>query len=528
MWALFYWLDLKSSPSQGIVLSWLWSLVIMNTMKNLFKKILIANRGEIAVRILRACQEMGIATVAVYSEVDAEALHVTLADEAYCLGPAPADQSYLNTAKLFEVLADSQADALHPGYGFLSENADFARELSQRGITLIGPSPEAISLMGSKIASKTTMDAAGVPTVPGYYGEDQSLPKLTAEAQQIGFPLLVKASSGGGGKGMRVVHELAALESAIAGAKREAQAAFGDDAVFLERYFEQVRHIEFQILADQHGHTVHLLERDCSIQRRHQKIMEESPSPALNSDLRQAMGLAAVQAAQAVNYTNAGTVEMLLDDQNQYYFLEMNTRLQVEHPVTEMITGIDLVKAQIRIAAGEPLWFAQSDIQARGHALELRVYAEDPDQGFLPTTGKVAYLKEPTGSGVRVDSALYTGFEVTPYYDPMLAKVIVHAETREDAIAKASQALNNYVILGVQTNIGYLQRILRHPDFVQGAAQTHFVESASAELQAPKDIPAPVLAALLQARASLSTPPSVAKTADPYSPWQRVSALRLV
>ncbi|HEY9844108.1 MAG TPA: biotin carboxylase N-terminal domain-containing protein, partial [Candidatus Obscuribacterales bacterium] len=346
----------------------------------LFSKILIANRGEIAVRVIRACRELGIATVAVYSEADAQALHVRLADEAWPIGPAPASESYLKVEKLLEVIAVSGAAAVHPGYGFLSENAAFARTLQQAGVVLIGPSPEAMSLMGSKIASKQTMEQAGVPTVPGYYGEDQSLATLQDKALAIGFPLLVKASAGGGGKGMRIVRAANELEAALAGARREALNAFGDETVFLERYFERVRHIEFQILADSQGNTVHVFERECSLQRRHQKIVEESPSVALSPQLRAEMGAAAVAAAKAVNYTNAGTVEMLLDDQGRFYFLEMNTRLQVEHPITEMVSGLDLVKEQIKIAAGLPLGFGQDDLSPRGHAIEVRVYAEDPDK----------------------------------------------------------------------------------------------------------------------------------------------------
>ena len=487
----------------------------------MFKKILIANRGEIAVRIIRACQEMGIATVAVYSDVDANALHVRLADEAYLLGPAPSHQSYLCIDKLFEVIAQSGAEAVHPGYGFLSENASFARELQARGVVLIGPSPEAMTLMGSKIAAKETMEKAGVPTVPGYFGEDQSLERLQTEAQQVGFPLLVKASAGGGGKGMRVVHTLHELPDALAAAKREALNAFGDDTVFLERYFEKVRHIEFQIMADQQGNTVHIFERECSIQRRHQKIVEESPSVALNAELRARMGAAAVQAAKAVQYTNAGTVEMLLDEQQHFYFLEMNTRLQVEHPVTEMVSGVDLVKTQIQVAAGQPLPFHQEDLKSTGHAIEVRIYAEDPDQNFMPTTGTVSTLNEPQGNGIRVDSALDKGYTITPYYDPMLAKLIVHAPSRDAAIAKMQDALKNYVLLGLTTNINYLQRVLAHPAFAQGDTYTAFIGHHEDSLHSPGTMPVEVLGSLTQLKAARQGAFPLSPPQDLYSPWQR-------
>ncbi|MBF2054481.1 MAG: acetyl-CoA carboxylase biotin carboxylase subunit [Candidatus Sericytochromatia bacterium] len=499
-------------------------------MKNpCFNKILIANRGEIAVRVIRACREMGIATVAVYSEADVEAMHVRLADEAFLLGPAPAAESYLNIPRLLDVIRQSGAEAVHPGYGFLSENAGFARSLAEAGVTLIGPSPEAMSLMGSKMASKETMQAAGVPTVPGYTGAEQSLERLQQEALQIGFPLLVKASAGGGGKGMRVVRDAEALPAALAAAKREALSAFGDDSMLLERYFDNVRHIEFQILADSHGKTLHVLERECSIQRRHQKIVEESPSVALSPALRAEMGAVAVKAAEAVNYTNAGTVEMLLDDQGRYYFLEMNTRLQVEHPVSEMVSGLDLVKEQIRIAAGLPLPYSQEQIQPRGHAIEVRLYAEDPDQGFLPTTGQIAVLQEPVGYGIRVDSALYPGYAVNPFYDPMLAKLIVHGSNRADAIEKLQRAIADYTVLGLKTNLGYLRRVIAHPAFASGETFTHFVETHAESLQRQPCVPAELLAALLHIQAAPASSPAGAAglEADPYSPWLQGVSLRL-
>ncbi len=495
-----------------------------NPTSKLFSKILIANRGEIAVRVIRACRELGIATVAVYSEADADALHVRLADEAYLIGPAAASESYLRTDKLLEVIKLSGAQAVHPGYGFLSENAGFARDLETAGVKLIGPSPEAMTLMGSKIASKETMQAAGVPIVPGYQGEDQSLETLQTKALEIGFPLLVKASAGGGGKGMRVVREATELEAALAGAKREALNAFGDETVFLERYFERVRHIEFQILADHYGNTVHVFERECSIQRRHQKIVEESPSTALSPELREQMGEAAVKAAQAVHYTNAGTVEMLLDDQSRYYFLEMNTRLQVEHPITEMISGLDLVKEQIKIAAGQALSFNQADLKARGHAIEVRVYAEDPDRGFMPSTGTIAYLKEPQGYGIRVDSALYPGYTVTPFYDPMLAKLVIHGADRNEAIGRLRQALSDYVVLGFKTNLGYLRRVISHPAFAKGDTFTHFVSTYADDLKSPEQAPPELLAAMLQTSTSLARSHATSET-EAFSPWQ--SGLKL-
>lgn len=486
-----------------------------------FQRILIANRGEIAVRVIRACREMGISPVAIYSEADAQALHVQMADLAYCVGPAPARESYLNTEKILAVAKSSQAQAIHPGYGFLSENAAFTTACREAGLAFIGPSPTAMELMGSKIAAKRCMDQAGVPTVPGYYGEDQSIERLATEAQAIGFPLLVKASAGGGGKGMRVVHQLEELPAALASAKREALNAFGDDAVFLERYFERVRHIEFQIMADSHGQTFHLFERECSIQRRHQKIVEEAPSPALSPDLRARMAEAAVKAAQAVDYLNAGTIEMLLDSQNQFYFLEMNTRLQVEHPVTEAILGLDLVRAQICVAAGQKLAWSQAAMQAQGHALEVRIYAEDPHRQFMPTTGTIRKLTWPQGPGIRIDSGLFQGQEISPYYDPMLAKLIAWGPDREAARQRLIQALKETVILGLTTNIPYLIAILEHPEFQAGHLNTHFVSSYAADLAPSEALPLPVqaVAALFAQKANLTPATSHAIGADLYNPW---------
>jgi 3-methylcrotonyl-CoA carboxylase alpha subunit len=448
-----------------------------------FDKILIANRGEIAIRLIHACRELGIAAVAVYSEADRGALHVRLADEAYPIGPAPAAQSYLSVERIIAAAQRSGVQAIHPGYGFLSERAHFARACAAAGLVFIGPPPEAIELMGSKIAAKRLAEQCGVPIVPGYMGDDQRPARLRVEAARIGFPLLIKASAGGGGKGMRVVGALTEFDAALEGAQREARAAFGDDAVFLERLIERPRHVEIQILADAHGNCVHLFERECSIQRRHQKIVEESPSPALSPELRAAMGAAAVRLAQAAGYRNAGTVEFMLDQdgegdrESRFFFLEMNTRLQVEHPVTEAVTGLDLVRLQIALAAGERLPFQQAELAQRGHAIEMRVYAEDP-VSFLPSTGRVALFAPPAGPGIRNDIGLASGDEVTLHYDPLLAKLIVAAPDRPAAIARQRSALEAYVVLGVTTNLPLLRAIAAHPDFAAGATSTDFLAVA--------------------------------------------------
>src|SRR6266508_5337639 len=435
-----------------------------------FDKILIANRGEIAVRLIHACRELGIATVAVYSEADRVSLHVRLADEAYPIGPAPAAQSYLCAERIIAAAQRSGAQAIHPGYGFLSERAHFARACAEAGLVFIGPPPAAIELMGSKIAAKRLAEQCGVPTVPGYMGDDQHLARLRAEAVRVGFPLLIKANAGGGGKGMRIVSAPAELDAALEGAQREACAAFGDETVFLERLIERPRHVEIQVLADAYDNCVHLFERECSIQRRHQKIVEESPSPALTPDLRAKMGAAAVRLAESAGYRNAGTIEFMLDDHEHYYFLEMNTRLQVEHPVTEAVTGLDLAQLQIAIAAGERLPFQQADLVQRGHAIEARVYAEDPVT-FLPSAGHVALFAPPSGPGIRNDIGRASGDEVTLNYDPMLAKLIVAAPDRTAAIARLRRALEAYVELGVTTNLPLLRAIAAHADFAAGATR---------------------------------------------------------
>ncbi len=444
----------------------------------MFKKILIANRGEIAVRIIRSCREMDIPTVAVFSDADRNSLHVRYADEAYHLGPSKASDSYLRADKILTIAQRCGADAIHPGYGFLAERADFSQACQDSGITFIGPKPSAIAAMGDKQVARVTVAEAGVPVVPGTEGQgDLSDEELLEIAPQIGFPLLIKPSAGGGGKGMREVQNLEEMAGLLTASRREAQASFGDGNIYLEKLIQGARHIEFQILADQHGHVIHLGERECSIQRRHQKLLEEAPSPFIGKDqkLREAMGTVAVQAARAVDYLNAGTIEFLIDQHKNYYFLEMNTRLQVEHPVTEAATGIDIVKEQIRIAAGRPLRLKQKDVTLQGWAMECRINAEDPFRGFLPSTGRITQSLVPAGPGIRVDSGVYTGFEISPFYDALIAKLIVHEETREETIARMKRALEEYRVIGVRTNIPFHQALLDNPDFLAGNFDTQFV-----------------------------------------------------
>ncbi len=441
----------------------------------MFKKVLVANRGEIAVRVLRACEERGISTVAVFSDPDRIALHVRYADEAYHIGPAPSRESYLRIDKIIDVARKAEVDAIHPGYGFLAENAEFAAACRDAGITFIGPSPEAIEKMGDKLTARRTVAERGVPLVPGTE-KGLSDSELKAAALQIGFPLMIKATAGGGGKGMRIVHEPEEFPRALGAARREALGAFGNDEVYLEKFIPNARHIEIQILADSHGHTIHLGERECSIQRRHQKLIEESPSVVVDEALREEMGRVAIAAAEAVDYVNAGTVEFLFDSQeNKYYFLEMNTRLQVEHPVTEWVTGVDIVKEQISIAAGRRLRYRQEDIVPKGWAMECRITAEDPFNNFMPNSGTVTYLKEPTGPGVRVESALYQGYEVSLFYDPMIAKLIVWGETRAEAILRMRRALNEYRIGGIKTSIPFHQEIMDSTEFIWGTFDTGFI-----------------------------------------------------
>jgi acetyl-CoA carboxylase, biotin carboxylase subunit len=446
-----------------------------------FSKILIANRGEIALRILRTCEELGIATVAVHSTVDQSALHVQLADEAVCIGEAPSAKSYLNIPNIIAAALTRGATAIHPGYGFLAENAKFAEICADHKIHFIGPSPDSIRRMGDKSTAKETMQKAGVPTVPGSDGIVADEEEAKVLAQQIGFPLMVKATAGGGGRGMRLVREPEDLVKLFLAAQGEAEAAFGNGGVYLEKFIEKPRHIEFQILADSHGNVVHLGERDCSIQRRHQKLLEEAPSAALNPELRQKMGVAAVKAAQSIGYVGAGTVEFLLDAFGNFYFMEMNTRIQVEHPVTEMITGLDLIAEQIRIAQGEKLSFTQEQIVLRGHAIECRINAEDPNHNFRPTPGRILAYLAPGGPGVRMDSHVYPDYEIPPYYDSLIGKLIVWGPDRKTAIARMQRALQECAITGVSTTIGFHQQILANAEFQAGLVYTNFVEQMQAQ-----------------------------------------------
>ncbi|MFZ2097244.1 MAG: acetyl-CoA carboxylase biotin carboxylase subunit [Anaerolineales bacterium] len=445
----------------------------------MFNKVLIANRGEIAVRIIRACRELGLLTVAVYSDVDRQALHVRYADEAYRLGPAPSRDSYLRADKIIDIARKCGAGAIHPGYGFLAERADFAEACREAGLAFIGPNPSSIAAMGDKAVARGTVSRAGVQVVPGTEGEGSLRDEeLLAVAPTIGFPLLVKATAGGGGKGMREVNNLEDMPALLNAARREAEASFGDGNVYLEKLVEGARHIEFQILADDQDNVIHLGERECSIQRRHQKLLEESPSPFVgeDDDFRQRIGAVAVRAAQAVNYVNAGTIEFLVDKDKNFYFLEMNTRLQVEHPVTEMVTGIDIVKEQIRIARGRCLRYKQEDIHANGWAIECRINAEDPYNNFIPSTGRITHTLLPTGPGVRVDTGVYIGFEISPYYDSLISKLIVWGDTRGEAILRMRRALEEYKILGVHSNIPFHQRLMDSHRFMAGKYDTRFVE----------------------------------------------------
>ncbi|WLR49738.1 acetyl-CoA carboxylase biotin carboxylase subunit [Bacillus tianshenii] len=443
----------------------------------MIKKVLIANRGEIAVRVIRACKELGVQTVAVYSEGDKDALHVQMADEAYCIGPVASKDSYLNKTNIITIATLTESDAIHPGYGFLAENADFAELCRDSGITFIGPSPEAITRMGTKDVARETMREAGVPIVPGSKGIVESTDEAVELANEMGYPVIIKATAGGGGKGIRVAHTEEELVKGINMTQREAETAFGNPGVYIEKFIEDFRHVEIQVLADNYGNTIHLGERDCTIQRRMQKLLEETPSPALSEELRAEMGAAAVRAAQAVDYSGAGTVEFIFDATNQkYYFMEMNTRIQVEHPVTEMVTGVDLIKEQVRVASGEKLSLKQEDVEFNGWAIECRINAENPDKNFMPSPGEVKIYLPPGGFGIRVDSAVYQNYRIPPFYDSMVAKLISYGATREEAISRMKRALSEFVIEGIDTTIPFHQRLLEHEVFVGGDFNTKFLE----------------------------------------------------
>jgi len=495
----------------------------------MIERVLVANRGEIAVRIIRACQEMDIHTIALYSDVDEDSLHVHIADESFCLGDPTPSESYLNMSKIIDIAKSCGADAVHPGYGFLSENAEFARVCSRAGLIFIGPSADVIHNMGDKIEAKKIMKKAGVPVIPGFTGEEEE--SIEDACERVGFPVLIKAAAGGGGKGMKVVKSQDGLGEAIESARREALSSFGNDKLLMEKYLEKPRHIEFQILADEQGRVVHLFERECSIQRRHQKVIEETPSVAVTDDIRQRMGETAVKAAEAIGYTNAGTVEFMLDENGDFYFLEMNTRLQVEHAITEMTTGIDIVKWQLRIASGLPLTLTQEELVQRGHAIECRIYAEDPERDFMPSTGKLKTVDVPDGVNIRHDTGVKEGLEITPYYDPMLAKLIVHAENRPEAIKKMKWALSNYITLGVTTNVPFLRGIIEHEAFAAGDIDTHFIDMHFKDWALPTDLPVEVLmAAALDdfGRSPVQQDDQGAEGGhDANSPWKSAGAWRI-
>lgn len=489
------------------------------------RRLLIANRGEIAVRVIRACRDLEIETVAVYSDADADAEHVRAADHAVQLGAAPVRDSYLDAAKVIAAARAAGADAVHPGYGFLSERAPFARACEAAGLVFVGPPADALERMGSKVGARRLMVAAGVPVVPGEAPADQSDASLQAAIARVGFPALIKPSAGGGGIGMKIVRTAAEAVDALAAARREATASFGDSTLYIERLIERPRHVEIQVFADAHGHVVHLFERECSAQRRHQKMVEESPCPALAPSVRQAMGAAAVAAARAVGYRNAGTCEFLLEGEGEtarFYFLEMNTRLQVEHPVTECVVGVDLVRAQLLVAGGQPLPFTQDSLTQRGHAIECRIYAEDPAQGFIPQAGTILLYREPQGPGIRVDSGVTTGTTVSVYYDPMLAKLIVWGETRDAARRRALTALRDFAVLGIRTNIAFLLQLLEHEQFVAATIDTGFLDRDGAAIAAASvtELPAAALAAAAEHRRAPSTP----GTPGPPSLGQQSSA----
>ncbi len=493
----------------------------------MLKKILVANRGEIALRIMRAAREMGIPAVAVYSEADQTALHVQRAREAVLLGAAPASESYLAIDKIIAAAKKTRCDAVHPGYGFLAENAEFAQAVQNAGLTFIGPQPRAIRALGNKLGARSMMSKANVPTVPGGEIKSGTIEDFKKLAVTIGYPVLVKAAAGGGGKGMRIVNDESHLQDAVEAAQREAKSAFGDATVYLEKYLARPRHIEVQVIADQFGHTVHLFERECSIQRRHQKIIEETPSTALTPELRKKMGEAAVAAAKAASYISAGTVEFLLDN-GSFYFLEVNTRIQVEHPITEMVTGIDLVKEQFRIAAGEKLSFTQEDVKVRGHATECRIYAEDPATGFLPSPGKIVYLSEPSGANLRIDSGVYSGCDVPIFYDPILSKVITYGRNREESTDRMVLALKDYRLIGIKNNVRFLIDCLNHPEYRAGKIFTGFIDQHFPEWSAPEPRREFDVAVAGAALAAMQRPAAAsATTQETVSPWQTLGGWEL-
>jgi 3-methylcrotonyl-CoA carboxylase alpha subunit len=493
----------------------------------MFDRILIANRGEIACRVARTARRMGIHSIAVYSDADSGAMHVAACDEAHRLGPAPARESYLRGDRIIEIALASGAQAIHPGYGFLSENEAFATAVAKAGLIFVGPPPSAIRAMGSKSESKAIMAKAGVRLVPGYHGAGQDDALLAREADGIGYPVLIKASAGGGGKGMRVVERAADFAAALASARREAKSGFGDDKMLLEKYLDQPRHIEMQVFADTHGQCVHLFERDCSVQRRHQKVLEEAPAPGMTRERRLEMGAAAVAAAQAIGYVGAGTVEFIVDKHGSFHFMEMNTRLQVEHPVTEMITGLDLVEWQLRVAAGERLPLTQESLDFFGHAIEARIYAEDPERGFLPSIGRIAYLAAPPESdSVRIDTGVRAGDDISQFYDPMIAKLVAWGEDRASALRRLRRALASYRVIGVTTNIAFLQRVVAHPAFAEARLDTGLIGRYQAELLAPPAAPSPRVLAIAAIAEFLALVDEAAEraraSADRYSPWHAI------
>jgi len=489
----------------------------------MFKKILIANRGEIAVRIIRACKELGIETVSVYSEADRSALHVQEADQAVCIGPAPPGKSYLNIDEIIKAAHTTKAEAIHPGYGFLAENYRFSQRCKKENIIFIGPNPQAQKLVGDKVAARKTLSRQNIPIIPGMKSTSKDFQIYERAAEKIGYPVMIKASAGGGGKGMRIVHSPEKLKRSIEEGRREAGSAFGDDSIYLEKCITNPRHIEFQVLADEHGNNIHLFERECSIQRRHQKIVEETPSTAVDPQLRKKMGETALHVVKATGYTNAGTVEFLLDENKNFYFLEVNARLQVEHPITELVTGVDLVKWQIRIAAGEKLTLKQDSLMQRGHAIESRIYAEDPANSFFPSLGTIQFMQNPNSPGVRVDSGIYSGYEVSRFYDPILSKLITWGENRDISRKRMICALTDYIIIGIETTAPFLRDVMQHPDFINGKTNTNFIDKNFKEWNNKKDseyLTPALIAAALCSQESQSTPEYTSRKV--YNPWTMV------